>query len=752
MAAIEDLIRQIADTRLRDQLATEVAKLKEKKTFGLVFEDHLPELLRLPNVAATVGARIVRTDDPNHVPYRVTSEVNGKKIKAAPESGGPEETLERSAVVVARAFGEPMYPALIPVDTIERAPGKPWHVLINADNYHALQLLLYGYENKVDVIYIDPPYNTGARDWKYNNDYVDRTDTSRHSKWLSMMSKRLELAKRMLKPDGVLICTIDENEVGHLSVLLEEHFPAYLRHMVSVVINPKGTGKYNFARVDEYAFFCVPDTRSSIVHGVPGADAKTMGAGEGALFFPKGVETSLFVPDAAESDAAEEDEDDEAENDEEDEDIEEEMEASDLPFPEEELPEWELRHARRRGAESSYRHQRAGQFYPIFIDEKARRVVRAGEAIPLDAKPSFAKVDGLTPIWPIDKEKNDRCWRFHPPTMQPLIEAGKVKLGKYNEKFKSWTLNIWERKPESKKLKTVWWKRSHDAGTHGTTLLHKLLGRRSAFPFPKSIYSVADALAAVVRTRPDAIIFDFFAGSGTTLQATCMLNAQFGGNRRCILATNNEVGEKLAKKLLLRGIQPGTAEYEKHGIAETVTWPRTQAVLTGKRRDGRKVPGAYLSGRQMCDGFDENAAYFKLAFLDPAEVNRGDKFEAIIPILWMLAGCRGAPEVSRGSGKWFIPKQSPFAVLLKEDEFAGFAKAVAKREDIEVVFLVTDSADHFHRMSTKLGKGYRCIQLYRSYIDTFRINLTEPGTISASGTPVQPTPATTKAVASEGGK
>ena len=95
---------------------------------------------------------------------------------------------------------------------------------------------------QVDVIYIDPPYNSGARDWKYNNDYVDRADQYRHSKWLSMMQRRLELAKRLLKPDGVLIVTIDENEIGHLGVLLEMIFPEYLRHMVTAVINPKGTG------------------------------------------------------------------------------------------------------------------------------------------------------------------------------------------------------------------------------------------------------------------------------------------------------------------------------------------------------------------------------------------------------------------------------------------------------------------------------------------------------------------------------
>ena len=124
MAAIEDLIRQIAHPRLREQLACEVAKLKNQKKFGLVFEDHLPELLRLPKAAATVGTRVVRNDDKDNVTYRVTAEVNGKWIKAIPESGGPEEKLERLTVVVARAFGEPMYPVLTPVDAIEAPPAS----------------------------------------------------------------------------------------------------------------------------------------------------------------------------------------------------------------------------------------------------------------------------------------------------------------------------------------------------------------------------------------------------------------------------------------------------------------------------------------------------------------------------------------------------------------------------------------------------------------------------------------------------
>src|SRR5205823_10016276 len=108
-------------------------------------------------------------------------------------------------------------------------------------------------------------------DWIYNNRYVDRTDQWRHSKWLSFMEKRLRLAKRLLKPDGVLICTIDENEVAHLGVLLEEIFPGYLRHLDTIVHNPKGTSGPNFSVVNEFACFVGPD-KGELIEQLPPAD------------------------------------------------------------------------------------------------------------------------------------------------------------------------------------------------------------------------------------------------------------------------------------------------------------------------------------------------------------------------------------------------------------------------------------------------------------------------------------------------
>jgi adenine-specific DNA-methyltransferase len=718
MAQLEDLIKEIADPRQRVQIAAEVSNLKARKKFGLVFEQHLPEIVQLPALPVKPGARVVRRGQKSG--FFTVVAANSKNATLLPESGGPEETERKSDLVVVKRFGEPIYPALLPVERVTRAPGKPYHTLINADNFHALQLLLYCAEGQVDAIYIDPPYNSGARDWKYNNDYVDRADQYRHSKWLSMMSRRLQLAKRLLRPDGVLIVTIDENEVGHLLVLLEGIFPEYLRHMVTAVINPKGTGKVNFARVDEYVIFCVPNNGTSVIHGIPSVGGGIGQPGSGSLFYPAGG--ALPFKDAEDDDSDDEDED-QVEDDEEPEAEVTDAEDENLPFPVAELAEWELRHARRRGGESSYRHQRPNQFYPIYIDVDAKRVVRAGPSPAEGKSPSFSKVDGLLPVWPIDKDKNERCWRFIPAKMQQLIDANRVRLGQFNATHRTWTLNVWYRRSESKKLKTVWWKTSHDAGTHGTTLLHTILGRRAAFQFPKSIYAVADALAAVVRTRPNALIVDFFAGSGTTLQSTCMLNALYGGNRRCVLVTNNEVDAKLAGRLLKKGIAVGAKEYEQEGICAAVAWPRVQAVLTGKRRDKTKLPGQYLDGRAMADGFEENAQYLKLDFLDPSAVRRGESYEAILPILWMLAGATGDLDLAKGSGKYHFPKGCTFCVLLKEDHYKEFAAKLAERADITHVFLVTDSVEAFRDMAAGIDKHKRCIQLYKSYLDNFKINL-----------------------------
>ena len=705
MGRLDDLVAEVKDPSLRKELGRALIEIKRQQRFGLVFEEHVPETTALLGLPIQVGSLVQRRDSEGSGVCRVTT-ITGRGTKASLTriDDGKQEVVATKDLLVIKRFGEPIYPALTSLGTVERGGSKPFHAVINGENFHALQLLTYLYENQVDCIYIDPPYNTGARDWKYNNRYVDVNDVWRHSKWLSFMEKRLRLAKRLLKSDGVLIVTIDEHEVHHLGMLLERVFPEYLRYLITIVINPKGTAKANFSRIEEYAFYVIPDTGTDVIKGRP-----------------LGASLDSSIAQAGDEDLREfskehggEEQDDESSTTEGDDTI----ENSDV---------WEYRHARRRGTESSYRPQRPNQFYPIYIDEKAKQVVRVGASIPLDASPDFAKVDGLRPIWPIDAESRHRVWRFIPKSMQSLIDEGNVVLGKYNSKRDSWTINYRVLRKVTRKIKTVWWNKAYDAGTHGSELLRKILGEPGLFPFPKSVYTVRDCLAAVVRDRPNALIVDFFAGSGTTLHATCLLNSQDGGTRRTILVTNNEVAQDTSQRLNKQGLFRGDSEYEKHGIFQEVTRPRCEAIIRGKRSDGTPIPGNYLDdtgrarGRPLNLGFEENLESFNLDYLDPDDVDLGRQFEAILPSLWLAAGGRGKRGGPEKSGDFMLPRNSNYGVLFKESRFQKFKEALEKRPDVTHGWFVTDSEEAYAEMRSALPKALSTSMLYRDYLRNFQI-------------------------------
>lgn len=649
MALIDDLLNDIADVNLRARLRAQVTALRKEKKFGLVFENHHPEQLCLYDARVHRGARVARRNDGIGQTY-IVEKLARNSATCRPEGGGEPTQIPLPELTVIKRFGEPVFPVVSRIDSVSLGSDAPHHTLIEADNYHALQLLEWLYAGRIDCIYIDPPYNTGAKDWKYNNDYVDLADGWRHSKWLAFMRRRLVIARKLLKPDGVLIVTIDEHEVHHLGMLLEDVMRGYLQQMVTIVINPKGTGKLNFARVNEHALFCIPDLGFSVINGEPTAAGQVAGA---------------------------DDEDDENENDDEIADADDggALEEGDRPFPPEESPLWELRHARRRGGESSYRHQRWRSFYPLWMDPKRKVIVRAGESLPLDQEPSLEARDGLTPLWPIDAEGNHRCWRLVPSSMQKLIDEGRVVLGRFNVATQSWTVNLWVRKSEARKLKTVWWNTAHDAGTHGTSLINKILGRRDAFPFPKSVYAVRDCIAAVVRNRPNALVLDFFAGSGTTLHAVEMLNAADGGKRQSILVTNNEVSERKAQALRESGIVPGSEEWEREGICRAVTWPRCKAVIEGTRPDGASLEGEWSTGRLIRKEIPRTVR--ALPFTEPSLLNAAPARKALASVL----GIRQDGLAKAGS-YYIAPTDTrdPVknqAVLLEPDAIDGFVQALA---------------------------------------------------------------------------
>src|SRR5450759_2062751 len=265
---LDVLLDKVQDPALRADLRSQIDRLKQRRSFGLVFEQHIPERVRLPQHPIRAGSQVVSRDDDDSPTFEViliddgvatlvqVRDANGAYVQRSEHRlGGPKRAPVDSLVVISD-FGEPVLPGLRHLGSIERGGDKPYHVVINGENHHALQALRFTHAGKVDCIYIDPPYNSGARDWKYNNDYVDENDAYRHSKWLAFMERRLKLSKYRLNPErSSLIVTVDENEVHRLGLLLDQTFACVRTQMVSSVINPAGTGRQNeLSRTNEYIF------------------------------------------------------------------------------------------------------------------------------------------------------------------------------------------------------------------------------------------------------------------------------------------------------------------------------------------------------------------------------------------------------------------------------------------------------------------------------------------------------------------
>lgn len=267
-----------------------------------------------------------------------------------------------------------------------------------------------------------------------------------------------------------------------------------------------------------------------------------------------------------------------------------------------------------------------------------------------------------------------------------------------------------------------WWIPSHDATEFGSKLLTNIIGKR--FSFPKSLYAVEDTLRFFVKNKKDALILDFFAGSGTTLHAVNLLNAEDDGNRRCILVTNNEVSVEEATELEKKGLHPGDEEWNKLGIARYVTWPRTICSIRGEDINGKPLKGKYINtDRNMSDGFLANAILFKLGFLDKTAVALGRQLSELIPLLWMKAGAYGeCPRLDDERSKMLILPQNRMAILIDEKRFLDFENEIEKCGGIETIYFVTDSEAGYREMASKYN-DINTYQLYRDYLDNFRINV-----------------------------
>lgn len=361
----------------------------------------------------------------------------------------------------------------------------PNHILIEGDNLEALTTLSYTHEGKVDVIYIDPPYNTGAQNWRYNNDFVDAEDGYRHSKWLSWMNKRLKIAKRLLKFTGNIIVTIDDYEYATLKLLMDEIFGEE-NYLATAVIrnNPSGRSTVRgFSINHEYALFYSKSEFSQL----------------GRLSHNEDQKSRYLEKDS--------------------------------------MGQFEWENFRKNGTDSD-RKDRPKQFYPIVLNTKTNELsIPEIEWNEIERAYEFnynLQKDELV-LWPISPEGNEKVWKFG-------LERTKLILGEILVKRKSGKYELYRKKYLNKEgsLPHTWWdKPDYSARDNGTRTLTNIFGPQKVFDFPKAPEAVKDALLSA-NLQKDGLVLDFFAGSGTTLHAVMQLNKEDSGKRQCILVTNNE--------------------------------------------------------------------------------------------------------------------------------------------------------------------------------------------------------------------
>jgi len=687
------------DPQFGADLEREFRALSSRLSFGLNFERHRPEAVELPQRPIRRGDKVrilpprgttTKGDQRLWVVEALSKAKKSAVLRLMVASAPETQTVAIEDLVVVAEFRDTIFPGLVSTGKVSRGGDKPWHTVINAENYHALKALTWTHRGKIDVIYIDPPYNSGARDWKYNNDYVEGDDLYRHSKWLAMLERRLLIAKELLNPfDSVLIVTIDEKEYLRLGLLLEQTFPEARIQMISAIINPAGVTRPGaFARTDEYIFF--------VMFG--NASAKPVPLGDDWRINPDDKRTTKIL--------------------------------------------WSMLV---RTGTNARRVDRPNLFYPIFVTADGTTLHSVGEAPELGVKRDTVKAPkGTVAVWPIRSDGSEGNWQAGGPSLWKAYKEGFVRLGKFTEKGMSISYlkageqkkvrdgiyRIVGKRPDGsvivespdivKKIipTTAWRVGAHDASRHGSNLLKSLIPERK-FPFPKSLYAVEDCLRFFTIDKPDAVVLDFFSGSGTTAHALMRLNRQDSGRRQCVSVTNNEVGADEQKSLRERGLRPGDPEWEALGICDHITKPRVQAAITGKTPDGEPIKGDYKFTDEfpMADGFEENAEFFTLTYETPVGVSYQTAFSRIAPLLWLRAGSVGRRIDKLPAAGWDVADS--YGLLVDLDTATDFLKAARKAKSLRVVFIVTDDERRFQALSRRLPEGVETVRLYESYLTNF---------------------------------
>ncbi|MGD9525459.1 MAG: site-specific DNA-methyltransferase [Dehalococcoidia bacterium] len=665
MSRLNDLIRQlrVKDPALADDIAREVSALADRRTFGLNFERHIPEVVELP------GRRVRRGDKVRILPPRGTAprkadERLWRVSSVSATNGAPTADLEAlhadettsadvADVVVVAEFRDPIYPGLVSTGRIERGGDTPFHVVVNAENYHALQTLLFTHRGKVDCIYIDPPYNTGNAEWIYNDRYVGIDDLYRHSKWLAFIERRLLLARELLADTGAIIVAIGDDEHHRLRMLMDQVFGD--QNFIANVTwqgSGKNDAKYTAGGVD-YMLIYTRNLDALVASGRVWREPKP------------GIDQALSLGARAWA------------------------ESNGDPAGATKLYRAYLRKIKSELEPAVFRYDQIdteGRVFRTF--DLASPNLRENLRYPI-AHPLTGRLV-RTP---------EKGWRYSPDTMNSFIEHGRVLFGPdetTSPTFKRYLADQDRRVPYPSFVQSRMPGSKHVEGA---------LGDRR-FPNPKDHGVLMRWFRAIA--DQNAVILDFFGGSGSTTEAVMRLNAEDGGARRSILVTNNELDANVAKDLTRGGFRHGDSEWEAKGVHEYVTRPRLTAVTAGQRPDGSTYD----------DTVAANVEFFTLTYEAPLRVASNREFERIAALLWLRAGARGRriDDVSKG---WDVAEA--YGVIADFDHSEEFLKALAEQPDVSVAFIVTDEDWLFESMCRELPETVEPVRLYEAYLRNFEL-------------------------------
>lgn len=653
---LDQAIAKIGDDALRERIAREVELLRRSRRFGLVFDRHLPELVRLPAHPVRKGVQVALRDESSDETWRVAGFTDNTRTTAVLDD---ITKIDSAKLVVVREFGEPVYPGLRSVERVANGqPHEPWHTVINGENYHVLQALRTTHRGKIDLVYIDPPYNTGNEDWIYNDRYVNSNDRSRSSKWLSFLERRLDIAKTLLKPTGVIIVAIGDDEHHRLRMLMDQVFG--IDNFISNVVwqgGRKNDSRYVSNGAD-YMLIYARDESALSAEGVRWREEK---AGVHEVLAQGAKVWAEAGGDEGAATAA--------------------------------MRAWFKAQPRDSPVQALSRN--------VWFLPDGTLCGDADTRSP-NPRPNL-QYDLLHPVTGRPCRMHPNGWAYSRETMERMIAEGRI-IFRENDivRFK---------RPLEDSAGSVVQSVFERLRTHAGRHLEAVLGGKR-FPFPKD-HEVLMRWIRLAAPR-GAVVLDFFGGSGTTTEAVMRLNEEDGGTRQSILVTNNEVGAKQATALRRAGHHPGDLEWEAVGVFRYVTRPRVRTVVTGRRPDGSTFSDPLAANVEMFDlhyldpGMvrrgKEFAAIAPLLWLEASAT--GERIDSVPECGWALADNYGV--------LFDIDTLKPFVEAVTERAKKGHTP--------ELVFLVTDSLTEFQLAVERLPKGITTVRLFEDYLTNFTVN------------------------------